>query len=126
MILGDLGDKVLLADFFTDSFGGEFDVIYERTFLCSMPRDRWPAYVDRVAELLAGDGRLVGHFFFGDDDDPPPYPLTEEMAQALFSDRFIRVADELAVDALPMFAGRERWQTWQKRPANRQALRRQR
>lgn len=59
MILGDLGGKVLLADFFTDGFGGEFDVIYERTFLCSMPRDRWPAYVNRIAELLAEGGRLV-------------------------------------------------------------------
>ncbi|MDQ3315132.1 MAG: TPMT family class I SAM-dependent methyltransferase [Verrucomicrobiota bacterium] len=125
-MLGPLGNKVILTDFFTHRFASGFAVIYERTFLCSMPRDRWPAYVDRVAELLADGGRLVGHFLFGDDDDPPPYPLTEEMAQALFGKRFTRVADEPAVDALPMFAERERWQIWQKKPTNPSSLLRHR
>lgn len=89
-----------------------------------MPRDRRPVYVDRVAELLADGGRLVGHFLFGDDDDPPPYPLTEEMARC--SERFTRVADEPAVDALPMFAGGERWRIWQKKPTNSSSLLRHR
>lgn len=116
--LGKLGSKVSIADFFHDDFGQGFDVVYERTFLCSMPRDRWPEYVARMAELLSHDGRLIGHFFFGENDDPPPYPVTEKMQQSLFSPALTRLHDEPAVDSLPMFGGCERWQIWQKKPAN--------
>jgi SAM-dependent methyltransferase len=113
--LGEIGGRhVRLADFFGDELGREFSVIYERTFLCSMPRDRWPDYVARMGELLSENGRLIGHFFFGQNDDPPPYPLTEQMQQALFGPAFTRLHDEPAIDSLPMFAGRERWQIWQK------------
>ncbi|MFN2476330.1 MAG: methyltransferase [Chthoniobacterales bacterium] len=113
--LGELGRKVLLADFFRDEFGRGFDVIYERTFLCSMPRDRWPDYVTRTAELLRGGARLIGHFFLGENDDPPPYPLTEQMQHTLFSPAFAQLQNEPAVDSLPMFSGQERWQIWQKK-----------
>src|SRR5512144_587273 len=35
-VLGDLGERVILGDFFTHDFGERrFDLIYERTFLCS-------------------------------------------------------------------------------------------
>jgi SAM-dependent methyltransferase len=113
--LGALGDKVLLADFFTHDFGRpKFDVVYERTFLCSLPPERWPAYARRMAGLLAERGQLVGFFLYGHEDDPPPYPLTAEAAQALFGEHFVRAADETVTDSLPLFAGRERWQVWQR------------
>jgi hypothetical protein len=116
--LGALGDKVLLADFFAHDFGEEkFDVIYERTFLCSLPPERWPAYACRMAELLVDRGELVGIFFYGDADKPPPYPLTEETAQRTLGERFIRTVDETVTDSLLLFAGRERWQIWQNRDA---------
>lgn len=115
----DVETKISLADFFHDDFGRDFDLIYERTFLCSMPRNRWPEYVARMAELLRDDGRLIGHFFFGESDDPPPYPLRgDETQQAFFAPAFTRLHDEAAVDSLPMFVGRERWQIWQKNPAS--------
>jgi SAM-dependent methyltransferase len=116
-MLGGLAVTVLLADFFLHEFGRHFDVLYERTFLCSMPRDRWTDYVARMAELLDDDGRLVGHFFFGENDDPPPYPLTDQEQQALFESAFTKQQDEQATDSLPMFAGCERWQVWQKNAA---------
>ena len=113
--LGALADKVMLADFFTHDFGGrKFDVIYERTFLCSLPPERWPEYARRMAGLLAECGQLVGFFLYGHEEEPPPYPLTEDAARALFSENFVRVADEAVTDSLPVFAGRERWQVWQK------------
>jgi SAM-dependent methyltransferase len=111
------GERVLLADFFAHDFGGrKFDVIYERTFLCSLPPKARPQYARRIAELLAPDGKLVGFFLYGHEDDPPPYPLTKEDAQVLFSKHFIRVADEPVADSLPLFAGRERWQVWRRKP----------
>lgn len=115
-ILDPFADKTLLADFFTHDFAGrKFDVIYERTFLCSLPPERWPAYAQRVTELLRPGGKLIGFFLYGHDDEPPPYPLTEETARQLFGRKFMRVADEPVFDSLPLFAGRERWQIWERK-----------
>lgn len=113
--LDALANKVMLADFFAHDFGErKFDLIYERTFLCSLPPEHWPAYARRMAGLLAERGQLIGFFLYGHEDEPPPYPLTEEVAQALFGENFFRVTDEAVADSLPVFAGRERWQVWQK------------
>ena len=62
-VLGPLGGCVRLADFFSDDFGGPFDLVYERTFLCSLPPALWPGYARRVAQLLKPGGSLVGIFF---------------------------------------------------------------
>lgn len=114
-VLGALADKVVLADFFTHNFEAHrFNVVYERTFLCSMPPAEWPKYARRVAELLVDGGKLVGFFFYGHEDDGPPYPLTEADARALFAGKFTRIVDEPVADSLPLFAGRERWQVWEK------------
>ena len=113
--LGPLRDRVLLADFFNPPPGtGKFDVVYERTFLCSLPPDRWPGYAQRIAESLVQGGSLIGFFFYGQEDEPPPFPLTERVAQALFGREFIREADEPVADSLPLYAGHERWQQWKK------------
>lgn len=113
--LGELGSNVALADFFEHRFGEQFDVIYERTFLCALPPTRWPAYAARMADLLRDGGQLIGTFFYGRNDDPPPYPITPEAADAVLGGRFIRMGDEKVTDSLEMFAGQERWQIWEKR-----------
>jgi protein-L-isoaspartate O-methyltransferase len=62
-VLGALGERVILGDFFKHDFGGRrFDLIYERTFLCSMAPSHWPAYAKRIAEPLSPGGRLIGIF----------------------------------------------------------------
>jgi SAM-dependent methyltransferase len=115
-VLGALATKVALADFFAHDFKGQaFDVIYERTFLCSQPPEVWVQYARRIAELLVDGGKLIGFFLFGHEDEPPPYPLTEQQAQELFGEHFVRVVDDPVRDSLPAFAGRERWQIWQKK-----------
>lgn len=114
--LGPVGDKILLGDFFAHDFGGrKFDIIYERTFLCALPPALWPAYGERVAELLADGGKLIGTFFYGTNDDPPPHPLTAETADAVLGFHFTRLVDDPVTDSLPMFEGQERWQIWEKR-----------
>jgi len=113
-VLGSLADKIILADFFTHDFGGrQFNTVYERTFLCSLPPERWPAYVRRATELLGPDGKLVGFFLYGHEDEPPPYPLTEAGAEKLFGRALTCVKDDPVADSLPLFAGRERWQIWE-------------
>src|SRR5207302_10395320 len=82
-------DKIVLGDFFSYHFeAAPFDVVYERTFLCSLPPSSWKDYAVRVAELLRTAGTLAGLFFYGTESDPPPYPLTESKAEEIFSDRF--------------------------------------
>jgi len=111
--LGVLGNCVVQGDFFTHDFGSQrFDVIYERTFLCALPPDLWPAYVKRMTQLLRQGGKLVGIFLYGKEHDPPPYPLSPEKADHLFNEKFSLVKTLPVSDSLPMFAGSERWQEW--------------
>ena len=105
--------QIILGDFFTHPFGQVFDLVYERTFLCSLPPSRWRDYAARMAELIRPNGRLVGIFLYGNESDPPPFPMREEQANELFSGEFeLRRAEPLS-SSLPVFAGmEERWQEW--------------
>lgn len=117
-ILGAAGACVRWGDFFAEPLPGPFDLVYERTFLCSLSPDRWPEYAERVASLLRPGGRLAGVFFFGEDPEPPPHPLSPAAADRLFAARFRRRADRpiAAAQALPVYGGGERWQIWERLP----------
>jgi SAM-dependent methyltransferase len=114
-VLGFLAERVIFGDFFTYDFGQHrFDLIYERTFLCSMPPSHWPDYATRMADLLSGRGRLIGVFLHAQQPAPGPPPLTDGQADQLFQSRFQLVRSELVTDSLPLFRGMERWQEWLK------------
>ncbi len=115
-VLGSLAERIVLGDFFTHDFGERrFDLIYERTFLCSMTPTRWPEYVTRMADLLLPRGRLIGVFLYGQrPSSGPPFPLTEPEAEQLFKKRFELVRSEATTDSLPLFRDMERWQEWLK------------
>ena len=115
-VLGDLGERVILGDFFTHDFGERrFDLIYERTFLCSMTPSRWPLYVQRTADLLVTGGRLIGIFLYGQSSSSgPPFPLTNAQAEQLFEKRFQLIRNDTVSDSLPLFRGMEKWQEWLK------------
>ena len=108
-----LASRILLGDFFQYDFPGEsFDLIYERSFVCSFTPDRRPAYRDRLAQLLKYRGLLIGYYFYKRPvlSDGPPYGFAWGAADDLFSRYFLLVKDEPVNDSLPLFAGRERWQ----------------
>jgi SAM-dependent methyltransferase len=115
-VLGVLGGRVILGDFFTYDFGERrFDLIYERTFLCSMTPSRWPEYVNRMADLLVPGGRLIGVFLYGQrPSSGPPFPLTDLEANQVFKKHFQLVRSEVVTDSLPLFRNMERWQEWLK------------
>jgi SAM-dependent methyltransferase len=117
-VLGPLAEKVILGDFFTYDFEQRrFDLIYERTFLCSMPPSRWLDYANRMAELLTERGKLIGVFLYGRQSSPgPPYPLTDEQSQEIFQKKFRLVRSEPMQDSLALFRDMERWQEWLKIP----------
>ena len=111
-VLGPLSDRVRLADFFEFDFGEPFDLVYERAFLCSLPRPLRPRYAQRALQLLATRGRLAGFFYFEDGERGPPFGLKSGELEALLSGRFERTTDAAVDDSTPIFAGKERWQVW--------------
>lgn len=115
-VLGPLASKVQLGDFFSHDLGERpFDLIYERTFLCSMPPARWPDYAARVAQLLVPGGQLVGIFLYGTPADPPPFPMSDAQAAELFSTGFELCRSESLPASLSVFEGmEERWQEWRR------------
>jgi SAM-dependent methyltransferase len=111
-ILGPLAHLVRLADFFEFDFETPFDLVYERAFLCALPRRLWPRYAPRVSQLLGPDGKLAGFFYFDDGKRGPPFGLKTGELEALLGGHFDRVADVAVGDSIPIFAGKERWQVW--------------
>ena len=65
-VLGELGRVLVRGDFFAHSLG-EYDLVYERAFLCALPRPLWPRWAARVAEVIRPGGRLAGFFYWSDD-----------------------------------------------------------
>ena len=115
-ILGVHRDRVRHGDFFAPIPEAPFDALYERAFLCALPRRLWPAWGARVAELCRPGGLLAGFFYFDDGDRGPPFPLgSDGELQGLLAPAFTRREDAPVDDSIPIFAGKERWQVWQRR-----------
>ena len=113
--LGPLQRTVRLGDFFQYDFGIiHFDIIYERAFLCSLPRRSRPAYCARVFELLRPGGLLIGFFFYDASEGGPPFGLGEGELDDLLKGRFVLEGEEKTYSSVPVFAGRERWQLWRR------------
>ncbi len=108
-------DIVKLADFFELEPGAPFDLIYERAFLCALPPRMWDRYPARVASLLKPDGLLAGFFYFDQSVKGPPFGTHDAQLTALMSPHLDRIADSEVHDSIPIFAGKERWQVWQRR-----------
>lgn len=109
----ELAKRIVVGDFFKHSFGATpFDVIYERTFLCSIMPDERAAYRDRMTRLLKYGGALIGYFFYQktDPEGEPPFGLAWGEADELFARHFLLVKDIPVTDSISVFVGRERWQ----------------
>ena len=115
--LGPLQGVVCLGDFFEHELGGgAFDVIYERAFLCSLPRRLRRRYAARIWELLRPGGVLIGFFYFDMNESGPPFGLERRELNELLQDRFVLEVDEQPCNSIPVFAGKERWQKWRRLP----------
>lgn len=116
--LGRWGDRVREADFFTYEPERPVDLIYERAFLCALPRQRWPEIVARYAALLAPGGLLAGFFYFDDSPKGPPFGADPVQLRTMLAQYFEQLEDRPVDDSIPVFAGRERWQVWRRRGAD--------
>lgn len=114
--LGAASDRVLKADFFAFD-AAPFDLVYERAFLCALPRRLWPRWGARVAELTRRGGTLVGFFYLDDNERGPPFGISQEALDALLGGDFVR-EESMRIpqaESIPVFKGKEVWQRWRRR-----------
>ncbi len=114
-VLGERAGQVEQADFFAWQPAAALDMIYERAFLCAMPRTMWPQVAARWARLLAPGALLAGYFFFDDHAKGPPFGIDRAQLSALLAPYFDCLADECVDDSIAVFAGKERWMAWRRR-----------
>lgn len=113
--VGPWAGRVLEADFFTFEPQRPLQLIYERAFLCALPRAMWPRVAARWAALLAPGAVLAGYFFFDEGAKGPPFGIARARLDALLQADFECVADAPVADSIAVFAGKERWMVWRRR-----------
>ena len=114
--LGELGSHVREADFFGLPLARErFEVVYERAFLCALPRRLWAQWATRVADLIAPAGCLIGFFYFGQTEKGPPFGIDTATLTDLLSGYFELIEEVTPKDSIAVFAGKEKWQVWLRR-----------
>jgi SAM-dependent methyltransferase len=112
---GEHAARVVEADFFAWQPAAPLQLIYERAFLCAMPRAMWPQVAARWAQLLAPGALLAGYFFFDDAAKGPPFGIQRAQLEQLLRADFECIADDAVSDSIPVFAGKERWMVWRRR-----------
>jgi SAM-dependent methyltransferase len=115
--------ELVCADFFAYEPAQALGLIYERAFLCALPRKLWNDWADKLASLLPPGGLLAGYFFVCDQLKGPPFGITQAQLDALLLPAFECIEDAPVKDSIPVFAGRERWQVWHRRQDDRELAR---
>ena len=116
-VVGPWREHVVEADFFAYQPPQPLDLVYERAFLCAMPRDMWPRVVQRWAQLLPAGALLLGYFFFDNNPKGPPFGADREQLVKLMSAHFDLEQDDPVEDSIPVFQGKERWMAWRRKKA---------
>lgn len=117
-VLGPHSAIALQADFF--GFPGDdrpFDALYERAFLCALPRRLWPAYAARAGKLIRPGGTLFGFFFFDTNPKGPPFGAARDELERLMHPLFDCIGDQPVPpeESIGIFRDKERWMIWRRR-----------
>lgn len=80
----DLKADLVCQDLLTYAPATPFDAVYEQTSLCALPPDRWPAYVDRLAQWLRPGGLLLALFMQTGRAGGPPWHVDPVVISRLF------------------------------------------
>lgn len=114
-VLGPHAARVHQGDFFAPVEGEPFEMVYERAFLCALPRRMWADWGRRMAQVVAPGGALAGFFFFDAGERGPPFALNSQaQLDALLAPAFERVENAPVEDSIAVFQGKERWQVWRR------------
>ena len=106
--------RILCEDFFehVDSY----DLILEQTFFCALPPRMRKQYVQKMAELLAPQGKLVGLLFASEFDKAgPPFGGTTEEYLQLFNPYFKSEILEPCHNSIRPRQGNELFVKWVKK-----------
>lgn len=114
-ILGNAPVDLVCDDFFSFIPRRPYQLIYERAFLCALPRKLWADWGQRVAELLPTGGLLAGYFFLCEQPKGPPFGILPDQLDELLATNFERIEDAAVNDSIAVFLGKERWQVWRRR-----------
>lgn len=114
-VLGVFADRVCKADFFALD-AAPFDWVYERAFLCALPRRLWPQWAERVTRLVRPGGALAGFFYLDDNLRGPPFGISKDALAGLLLPAFRLEEDEPIPESesIPAFKGKEVWQLWRR------------
>ncbi len=115
--VGPWAGRVVEADFFSYEPVQPLELIYERAFLCALPRAMWPDVAARWAQLLAPGALLAGFFYFDDAPKGPPFGIGEGELAQLLAPYFTCIEDAPVSDSIAVFAGKERWKVWRRIPS---------
>lgn len=115
-VLGLHANRVRYGDFFAPIAEAPFEVVYERAFLCALPRRLWAPWGERMAALVEPGGTLAGYFHLdAASERGPPFALhAQHELDALLQPAFERTADLPVADSVDVFRGKERWQEWRR------------
>ena len=78
--------NIICQDIFAHT--GEYDLVLEQTFFCSLNPSLRTKYVQKMSELLTTKGKLVGLLFNIQFPNNPPFGGSQEEYLDLFSDTF--------------------------------------
>lgn len=99
-------DHLLIGDFFDLDL--EVDLIVEQTFFCALPRNRRRDYVEKMAQLLSVNGKLMGLLFAAEFPHAgPPFGGSESEYRDLLHSHFEIEQMNLAPDSIKPRLGRE-------------------
>lgn len=115
-VLGRHADVVHQADFFAFQPPAPFSLIYERAFLCALPRPLWPEIARRWVQLLVPGGLLAGFFYHDDRPGGPPFGMEADGPGMLLAPYFTRLDRKPVEDSVDVFRGKESWQVWRRLP----------
>ena len=82
--------------------------------MCALPKSRRAQWAARIAEVIPQDGRLFGFFFFDKSEKGPPFGISVAELSSLLAPHFELVEESVPSDSISVFAGKERWQVWQR------------
>ena len=113
---GRIASHVRKADFFRLD-EPPFDLVYERTFLCALPRRLWPEWGRKIPQLVRPGGALTGFFYLNDNERGPPFGISPDRLHELLDESFVQEASETIPpeQSVPALAGHEVWQVWKRR-----------
>ncbi len=99
-------EHFLMGDFFELEL--EVDLVVEQTFFCALPRERRADYVQKMAQLLSQNGKLMGLLFAAEFTHAgPPFGGSEAEYRDLLSVHFEIDQMALAPDSIKPRLGRE-------------------